>query len=164
MFVYQDPSPRSEEDELIKNKDVKMAFAGTIELMRSRSIYKDEFVLEESRPQDLSLRSSSSEDSHRSKQSPSSRSSSGDPPDNSGKNSKPASSTTKNSNTKQPVTTSAATHRSATVKANSSAATQRSENRSQVTKPSSVGSNKLTLRSKQNSAVSESRGAIYLGN
>lgn len=164
MFVYQDPSPRSEEDELIKNKDVKMAFAGTLELMRSRSIYKDEFVLEESRPQDLSLRSSSSEDSHRSKQSPSSRSSSGDPPDNSGKNSIPASSTTNNSNTKQPVRTSAATQRSATVKPNSSTATQRSENRPQVAKPSSVGSNKLTLRSKQNSAVSESRGAIYLGN
>lgn len=164
LFVYQDPSPRSEEDELIKNKDVKMAFAGTLELMRSRSIYKDEFVLEESRPQDLSLRSSSSEDSHRSKQSPSSRSSSGDPPDNSGKNSIPASSTTNNSNTKQPVRTSAATQRSATVKPNSSTATQRSENRPQVAKPSSVGSNKLTLRSKQNSAVSESRGAIYLGN
>lgn len=160
----KDPSPRSEEDELIKNKDVKMAFAGTLELMRSRSIYKDEFVLEESRPQDLSLRSSSSEDSHRSKQSPSSRSSSGDPPDNSGKNSIPASSTTNNSNTKQPVRTSAATQRSATVKPNSSTATQRSENRPQVAKPSSVGSNKLTLRSKQNSAVSESRGAIYLGN
>ncbi|XP_022336709.2 uncharacterized protein LOC111132656 isoform X3 [Crassostrea virginica] len=161
----KDPSPRSDEDEVIKNKDVKRAFSGTLELMRSRSIYKDEFVLEDSRPQDLSLRSSSSEDSQRGKQSLSSRSSSGDPPlkENSGTASKPASITAKNNN-KQPVTTSALTQRGSRPKPSSSAATPRSVNQPQISKPSSVGSNKLTLRSKQNSVVSESRGALYLGN
>lgn len=48
LFVYQDFFLRLEEDELIKNKDVKMVFVGIIEFMRSRFIYKDEFVFEES--------------------------------------------------------------------------------------------------------------------
>ncbi|XP_062621332.1 uncharacterized protein LOC134282921 [Saccostrea cucullata] len=183
----KDPSPRSDEDELIKNKEVKMAFAGTIELMRSRSIYKDEFILEESRPRDLSLRSSSSEDSHLSKLS--SRSSSGDPPikENSGKTYKSVVNTNQKTDIKQPLC--AATQKNATKQPISSAATQKSAARQPVTngaiqksatkqvpgtskgetqppvsKPSSVGSNKLTLRSKQKSVTSESRGAIYLGN
>ncbi|XP_061177816.1 uncharacterized protein LOC133186594 isoform X2 [Saccostrea echinata] len=188
----KDPSPRSDEDELIKNKEVKMAFAGTIELMRSRSIYKDEFILEESRPRDLSLRSSSSEDSHISKRSLSSRSSSGEPPikENSGKTYKPVMNTNQKNYIKQPL--SAATQKNATKQPISTAATQKSATRQPVSsgaiqksatrqpvpgtstarvetqppisKPSSVGSNKLTLRSKQKSVTSESRGAIYLGN
>ncbi|KAK3101844.1 hypothetical protein FSP39_006765 [Pinctada imbricata] len=71
----KEPSPRSDDEDAINDKEVKMAFSGTLELLRSRSIYKDEFVLEESRPRDLSLRSSSSEESHRSKASEASTSS-----------------------------------------------------------------------------------------
>lgn len=136
-----------------------MAFAGTIELMKSRSMYKEEFILEESRPRDLSLRSSSSEDSQRSKQSHSSRSSSGDPPikENSGKIAKPASNATQRSNIKQSL-------RNDVAKKSDTRQSIPQKGGPQVSKPSSVGSKKLTLRSKQKSVMSESRGAVYLGN
>lgn len=65
-LIFQEASPRSEEECL--GGEIKVAFSNTLTLLRSKTKYKEDFVLAESRPKDMKdlliLQSSGSEESN----------------------------------------------------------------------------------------------------